>query len=539
MIGDLERAAPASAPPRPTARRAIVLEAAALAIMLVVAVWLRADRLMQTPVFTDESMEVMLALDTLAAGRLNLVGVSSFLGGLHTWLLMAVIALPGVWVEGPRLLSLVAGVLTVLLTVLLGRELGGRWAGLLAGGLLATSLAHVTINSRIAWSNCVTPLFMTAALWLLTRALGRDRPWLLVPAGLAVGLGVQTHPSAAALLPGLALGVLLSPVARGWLRTPWPWLGAAAAAAAYANVLWYNLTTGGRSLAAAQERDYAVHPATSLAEFLTNLSALALQLARNAGSSFAPGVPEPSFPLTLTMVGVFALAALGAVAAARRGQWLLPVLLPVSVAMMALIGGEYRPLPHSSSRYLGSLWPVVFALAGLGAVVAGQWLARRSGGRRIVPVALGLACLLLVLLPALTTRAYLDWYGERAWVGPNNDFALATAALVAERYPGQPVYLDTALHDDDSSDAGTMHRSLSMLLRLHGNVPVTLRRTQRPTLRLVWEQLGGTPGPAVLRQDRAQVLEREGALLTPVGDATRVLDPAEGDTRLYEVRLAG
>lgn len=515
------------------------MELVALVAILAVAVWLRADRLMLAPAFTDESMEVLLALDTLAAGRLNLVGVSSFLGGLHTWLLMAVIALPGVWVEGPRLLSLVAGVLTVLLTYLLGRELGGRWAGLLAGGLLATSLAHVAINSRIAWSNCITPLFMTAALLLLTRALGRDRPWLLLPAGLAVGLGVQTHPSAAALLPGLMVGVLLSPTGRRWLHTLWPWLGGLAAALAYANVLWYNLMTGGRSLAAAQERDYAVHPAADVAGFLTNLSALVVQLARNAGSSFAPGSPEASYPVTATMIGVLALAAVGAVAAARRGQWLLPALLLVSAVMMALIGGEYLPPPHGSSRYLGSLWPALFALAGLGAAVGGRWLVRWPGGRRLVSVALGLACLLLVAQPALSTRAYLDWYGERPWLGSNNAFALDTATLAAEHYPGQVVFLDTTLHDDLASDAGTMHRSLSMLLRLHGNTPVTLRRAQRPTLRLVWEQLGNAPGPAVLRRDRAQALEREGAVLTPIGDATRVLDPAAGETRLYEVRLAG
>jgi hypothetical protein len=341
------------------------------------------------------------------------------------------------------------------------------------------------------------------------------------------------------LLPGLAAGVLLSPVGRRWLRRPWPWLGGAAAALAYANVLWYNLATGGRSLAAAQERDYAVHPATSIVELLTNLGALGVQLARNAGSSVAPGSPEPAYPLTVTMVGVLALAAIGMIAAARRGHWLLPALLPISAVMMALIGGEYLPPPHGSSRYLGSLWPALFALAGLGAVVSGRWLARSPGGRRVAPAALGLAGLLLVAQPALTTRAYLDWYGDRPWLGSNNAFALDTAALAAERFPGRLVYLDTALHDDLASDAGTMHRSLSMLLRLHGNTPVTLRRTQRQTLRLVWEQLGGVPGPAVLRSDHVKALERDGALVTPVGEATRVVDPAAGEARLYEVRLAG
>jgi hypothetical protein len=149
----------------------------------------------------------------------------------------------------------------------------------------------------------------------------------------------------------------------------------------------------------------------------------------------------------------------------------------------------------------------------------------------------GLVCALLALWPALTTRAYLDWYAERPWLGAFNEFALATAGTAAERYPGRRVYLDTSLHDDLSSDAGTMHRSLTMLLRLHGNEPVTLARRQRQSARAVWDQLGGAPGPAVLRRDHAQALEKEGAALTPVGEATRVLDPAEGEFRLYELRL--
>jgi hypothetical protein len=67
---------------------------------------------------------------------------------------------------------------------------------------------------------------------------------------------------------------------------------------------------------------------------------------------------------------------------------------------------------------------------------------------------------------------------------------------------------------------------------------VTLARRQRQALKPVWDQLGGAPGLAVLRLDHAQALEKEGAVLTPVGAATRVLDPADGAARLYEVRAA-
>jgi hypothetical protein len=320
-----------------------------------------------------------------------------------------------------------------------------------------------------------------------------------------------------------------------------------AAALAYANVLWFNLVTGGRSLAAAQEREYAVHPAASPDEYLTNLSGLLLQLARNAGSVFEPGSPTPAYPVTATMLGTLALAGIGVVVAARRGWWLLPIVLLTSVLVMPLIGGEYQPPPHGSSRYLGSLWPVLASLAGLGAVMLGQGLGRLTaavGGsvgvvaRRAGPIALGAAGLLLVLSPAQTTRAYLDWYGGQPFVGDFNAFALATARAASEHAPGGRVYLDTSLHGDESSDAGTMHRSLTMLLRLEGGLPMTLPRQRRQTLPAIWEALGGQPGLAVLRRDHARSLTAEGGRLSPLGAATRVVDPAVGEVRLYVLERA-
>lgn len=541
---------PEAVEPRPAGGRwSVAVEAGLLVAILALAAALRADRLMTVPAFTDETMEVQLALDWLAAGRPNLVGVSSFLGGFHTWLLMAVLAaFPGL-VEGPRLLSLAAGVLTVLLTYGLGRELAGRWGGLLAGGLLATNLAHIAINSRIAWSNCVTPLFTTAALLLLVRALGRDQPRLLAPAGIMLGLGLQTHPSALALYPGLAAGVLLSRRGRGWLRRPWPWLGLLAALLAYANVLWFNLTTGGKSLAAAREREYAVRPADSAGEIVANLGALLVQLARNLGSAFAVAPGEPAYPTTLTTIGVLSLCAIGLGLCLRRRQWLLPVTLAGSLVLMVLIGGEYKPVPHSSSRYLAPLWPPLLALAGLGMVTLGRglagWTRRLPTGaplrRGLRPAGLGLLGLLgllLVIGPALTARQYVAWYAEQPWLGSSNQFALDIGREVEEHTPQRLVYLDATLHDDLNTDAGTLHRSLSMVLRLRGYQPASVARNARQPLRTVWERLGGRPGLAVLRRDHARRLQAEGATLTPVGEATRVLDPAEGEYRLYEVRMS-
>jgi 4-amino-4-deoxy-L-arabinose transferase-like glycosyltransferase len=514
-------------------RRLVLVDLLAVAGLAVLAAVLRADRFMTVPAFTDETQEVLLALDWLAAGGINLVGVSFYLGGLSTWLLMLLFWL-GAPVEAPRLLSLALGVLTVLATYGLGRELGGRPAALLAGGLLATNLPHVVVNSHIAWSHCLTPFFTTVALWLASRALRRDQPALLPPAALVLGLGLQTHPIAVIVVPGLAAGVLLTAHGRRWLGTGWPWLALAAGAVAYANMLWHLLSRGGQTLAEARSRDYAFHPAASPAEWLEILGALGLQLARLIGSSFAPAVGQPTYPITVTLVGVTVLASIGAVAAPRRGQAMVPLMVVSGAALMALIGGEYQPLPHGSVRFLMPLVPAIFALAGLGAVQVGRWLAARSS-RLTGTIAVGLLGLALVTGPVLTLRQYLDWYSAHPWLGGFNTFALVVGDLATREWTGPPVYLDTSLHVDASSDAGTLHRALVMVIRARGGEVASLRRSQRQTLRSLREQIAPDLRVLVLRRDLARQLASEGAVLTPIGDASRVIDPAVGEVRLYRL----
>src|SRR6266581_3916310 len=66
---------------------------------------------------------------------------------------------------GLALFVLTVGCLTVVAAWLLGRAWGGPFAGLIAGSLLATNPVHVLVNSHIAYSNCITPLFTTLGLW--------------------------------------------------------------------------------------------------------------------------------------------------------------------------------------------------------------------------------------------------------------------------------------------------------------------------------------------------------------------------------------
>src|SRR3954454_23229970 len=116
---------------------------AALALGLaVVGLVLRLPYLWTVPRFTDETREVLRAVELVNGGLSTadrLVNVDAYIGGLYLWLLAGVFWLTGVSALTPRLLMAVAGAVAVGLTYLLARDLGGRLAGLLAAALLATS----------------------------------------------------------------------------------------------------------------------------------------------------------------------------------------------------------------------------------------------------------------------------------------------------------------------------------------------------------------------------------------------------------------
>ena len=129
-----------------------------------------------------------------------------------------------------------------MLTYGYARSLGGRWAGLLALGLLAVSAPHVLLSSRVAWSVCLTPLLAIGAAWALDHAVSDRRPWYLLVTGLLGGLALQAHPSFVAVLPGLAVYAIWR--GRRFFRGPQPYLAGLLFLVACSNVLIYNLQSG-------------------------------------------------------------------------------------------------------------------------------------------------------------------------------------------------------------------------------------------------------------------------------------------------------
>jgi hypothetical protein len=127
-----------------------------------------------------------------------------------------------------RLPSAIAAGLTVLVTGLLARELGGsRRAQTIAAACAAVGVI-VLFTGHVLSTSTFDLLAWTAVTWLAVRALrtGDDRLWLV--AGLVLGLGLLNKPLPAFLAAGLLAGVAIAGPRR-LLRNPYVWGGAAIA----------------------------------------------------------------------------------------------------------------------------------------------------------------------------------------------------------------------------------------------------------------------------------------------------------------------
>lgn len=137
-----------------------------------------------------------------------------------------------------RLLPALAGSAAIFLAGDLARELGGRrWAMFLAsfGVLLAPVLLALT---HLFTMNAFDPLLWTAIAYLAVRLnkTGNQRLW--IPAGVLAGIAILSKYGILFWLPGLVIGILLTP-SRAALKQRWFWIGGALAAAiALPNFLW-------------------------------------------------------------------------------------------------------------------------------------------------------------------------------------------------------------------------------------------------------------------------------------------------------------
>lgn len=515
---------PAPEPVRPvgSAVRATVVPAWAVEAVL----WLgivalgaavRWPNLWLIPTITDETGEALRAIAIYRGEIAPLTNVDGYIGAFWNYTLAA-----GFWAFGlspwlPRLFAFVAGVLTVGAACWLGRELGGRIGGVVAGLFMAASSTHALVNSHVGWSHSTTPLWATLGLACLARsAYGHGAGntaggrWL-VAAGLLLGLAVQTHITALLLLPGA--GLALAMARPSLLRTRWTVLAAVAFLFATANLVAYNLETGGGSLLAGRAK---LAGYTGEGEgfdggsYVENVGRLTLAL-----SWVMSGAIEKRRFANETLADPALLLYLGAglgglVWAARRRRW-----MPLAVAMpylliLPVLNPKFEPMLNG--RYLVPALPLIFA--GLGLATADAWRTARS---RMLGNNLALASVLVVAVGAFALYPLIPMQRYVQAARTNHAILLAYETVLANRAPDEVVLLDYGLDGVFFMAAGSAYKSMELLLS-GSDVPYVTVEARPATME---EHLaGGTTRLVVLHSDKVAPLGRSFALtpLMPGGD---------------------
>jgi 4-amino-4-deoxy-L-arabinose transferase-like glycosyltransferase len=255
-----------------------------------------------------------------------------------------------------RLPSALAAGVTVLLTGLLARELGGGRRARTIAAACAAVASIVLVTGHMLSTSTFDLLVWTAVSWLAVRAVrtGEDRLWPL--AGVVLGIGLLNKPLPAFLVLGLAAGVLVAGPRR-LLRNRYVWSGAALALALWSPwILWQ-----------------AAHDWPQLD--------VARSIAGGGSASSQPWWAIVPFQALLAgpplaAVWIAGLVALVRDPALRDVRFVAWAWVALAVVFMATGGKPY---------YLAGLLPV---LVGAGAVQVDGWLGRgRMRARRALLVA--------------------------------------------------------------------------------------------------------------------------------------------------------
>ncbi len=376
------------------------LDALLVALLFLVAVAVRLPYFLLVPLYSDEWYEILWGLDIAFGRRLPLTAVDAYVGPFFAYLLAALFRILGLSPSLPRLTMVVGGALMVVAVYWLARAVGGRWAGLVAAALTTTCPFLVTYASHMAYSSCLTPLFMTLTLAALYVGVTRDRPWLLALGGLLAAVTLQTHPTGGVALVGIVVWFLARLNIGSWLRRPAPYLALALFGLGYAPMLIAHLRPGSPLLDQVEQRTYAFAPTTSPAEYVTRVLTLAKNVVYLAGG----GLPPNTAVLWVAAAVIGALAVFGLLLAWRQGDRLLPLVFLSTLLLLPMV------VKPSVLRYYLFLVPLAYVAVGLAVVrlveVARTRLSDGPGRLHVARLGMGVGLALLTLYPLVTIDAY-------------------------------------------------------------------------------------------------------------------------------------
>lgn len=331
--------------------------------LTLLAVLIRIPKLMEIPLFTDEMLDVRAVYKMMLEKQIYLRSpVSPYTGPVLHYLLKGFMKAFGVNIFMPRILLLILGSLTVPVVYCWGRSLGNRVSGLVSGLLLSLNLPHIIINSHIAWSNSMTPFFVTLAFAIMYFSVKNDKGPLLILGGFLLGVGLQTHASVLVLFPGVLIWYLARRDIGERLRKPWPYLTFLAVLVGYGNMIAYNVMTRLGSLKYIQKQDYAFVTNHTASLYFSSLLSELGELSKAVSGVMLRKV----FPtgLSLVMIVLYVLWLLAGLVITIKKRQLMPViLLLASILVMPYFNKAYPG--GLTIHYITFMLPISFVIMGL------------------------------------------------------------------------------------------------------------------------------------------------------------------------------
>lgn len=167
-----------------------------LLVVLAIVAFFRLYQLNQVPAeMIGDHVETMMDVQGILNG--DEVVYSERINGRETlqfYLAALISRLPGMELSflALKLTTVLAGLATLVFIYRLGKELGGRWVGILA--LLLAGMGYwANVISRVGLRFAFYPLFAAAVMYYLVRGLKRSNRNDLILAGLALGLGLHGY----------------------------------------------------------------------------------------------------------------------------------------------------------------------------------------------------------------------------------------------------------------------------------------------------------------------------------------------------------
>ena len=301
--------------------------------------------------------------------------------GQNTWAMQLLVALCGVG-------ALVA-------TYALVRPRAGRWPALAVVLLTATCTWFCGHSALYLLSGIPYAFFSLATLWLAERQLRSARFWVLrwLVAAVLATVAIYTHLSGVALVPALALGILVGRAPQRTRRERW--LAAAVVAGICSLAAGYWIVRGWGLPHTSSYEELVTAPTHGVGRILERA---ALRLTEWAAAPLSMNCRRVSWPVALVWLGLFLLP--GLVKAIRQSRDLTAFYVCAYFAVMTVVGGS-----GGHERYVVPVIPLLFYFGYASAAIVGEWGASalgklRRGGRdaasahrwsRVAVVLLGLS----------------------------------------------------------------------------------------------------------------------------------------------------